>query len=446
MKSRLFSILLLSAALCTPSLLADDADQFLLRPAPGALQRVLQRYGLELKKSLPSKNLYLVQPHDDDNIEDSVRGDRDVISIEKNENVLAPEVESGSTSPDNAPLEQALLGRRIINYHGMRLWEGFTQQPAFRNIGLPQAQSRSRTGSGTVAVIDTGVDPSHPALEGSLVNGFDFTTDQSGNPTDWASVSPEVRSALSDFKLGVETGFQSTTAFIDNSSRPVPINQYLVAALTQSTTAFIDTGKLPQAFGHGTMVASLVRLAAPTAKIMPLKAFRSDGSSNTFDLIRAIYYATDNGANVINMSFNMKVNSPELTRAIDYAFARKVILVASAGNDGNEILVFPAASPKVMGIASVTPFGQRSGFSNYGPGLVTLSAPGEGVIVAYPGNNYASAWGTSFSTPLVSGAVALLLQRNSSLTALQIEAEMKRQARPTSDYGLGAGLLFVGNF
>jgi thermitase len=213
--------------------------------------------------------------------------------------------------------------------------------------------------------------------------------------------------------------------------------------LTQSTTAFIDTGKLGAAFGHGTMVASLVRLTAPNARIMPLKAFLADGSSNTFDLLRAIYFATDRGPRVINMSFNMKESSPEMVRAVQYASARRVVLVASAGNDGNEIMVYPAGLPQVMGIAATDSEDNRAGFTNYGPVLVTLSAPGDGVIVAYPGNNYASAWGTSFSTPLVSGAAALLLERNSNLTPAQVENQLKSRAKPLEP-GLGAGRLFVG--
>ena len=67
----------------------------------------------------------------------------------------------------------------------------------------------------------------------------------------------------------------------------------------------MDVSRLPHAFGHGTMVAGLVHVVAPTASIMPLKAFSADGSSNLFDIERAIYYAVDHGAKVINMRFSM---------------------------------------------------------------------------------------------------------------------------------------------
>lgn len=429
MRLRLIAIIFLGL---TGLLQADDADEFILRPAPGALQRVLTRYGLELKKSIPGRNVHLVKPYDDDDFESHAQGDPDVLGVERNKQVLAPEAESGSTSPNELPLEQALLTRRMTNYFGASVWEGYARQPLVPLIGLGAAQNRGTLGAGTVAVIDTGVDPEHPALAGALLPGYDFVRDTAGIPNDLNDVEATVAGYLR----------QSTTAFIDNSARAVPMNQYSWAALTQSTTAFIDTGKLPLAFGHGTMVASVIRLCAPQAKIMPLKAFQADGSSNTFDLLRAIYYAAENGANVINMSFNMKEPSAELSRAIQFAAARRIVLVASAGNDGNEILVYPAAFDRTMGIASTDGYDQRSGFSNYGAELVTLAAPGEGVIVAYPGNNYASAWGTSFSTPLVSGAAALILQRNPTWSPAQVEQELKRRAKPLGSE-LGAGRLNV---
>jgi len=163
-------------------------------------------------------------------------------------------------------------------------------------------------------------------------------------------------------------------------------------------------------FGHGTMVAGIVHLIAPTAKIMPLKAFHADGSSNLSDIIRAVYYAADNGANIISMSFSIDQPSPGLQAAILYALNKNVIMVASSGNDGLKTLVYPASFRGVQGIGSSTSNDLRSNFSNYGSGVVTFAAPGEGVITTYPGGNYAAGWGTSFSTPMVAGAAALILQ------------------------------------
>ena len=166
--------------------------------------------------------------------------------------------------------------------------------------------------------------------------------------------------------------------------------------------------QLPAAFGHGTMVAVSFNWFAPTAKIMPLKAFKSDGTSTVFDVVRAIHYAVEHGARVINMSFSSTAISPEIAHAISVATSMGVTCIASAGNLGQEVLVYPAALRNVLSVASTTSTtpAVRSSFSNYGAALVSLGAPGEGVITSYPGGNYAGAWGTSFSAPLAAGAAA----------------------------------------
>ena len=94
--------------------------------------------------------------------------------------------------------------------------------------------------------------------------------------------------------------------------------------LDQATAAVLDDSTLAD-FGHGTMVAGVVHLVAPTAHIMPLKAFASDGTGYTSDIIRAIVYAGRSGANVLNMSFSRRTPSAELKRAIDNAAGLGVI-------------------------------------------------------------------------------------------------------------------------
>src|SRR5437762_14066992 len=120
----------------------------------------------------------------------------------------------------------------------------------------------------------------------------------------------------------------------------------------------------------------------------------------------------DHGARIINMSFSATAASPEITHAINVATSHGVICVASAGNLGAEMLVYPGGLRNVLGVGSTTSASPptRSSFSNYGDALVSLGAPGEAVITTYPGGRYAGAWGTSFSTPLAAGAAALLLQ------------------------------------
>jgi hypothetical protein len=283
----------------------------------------------------------------------------------------------------------ALYDSTPINYYGQTVREGYVLQPATQIIGLANAQNTFHVkGKGTVAVIDTGVDTAHPVLQGVLLPGYDFTRNQSS----------------ADEKGDVS---QSTTAVIDQST---------TAVIDQSTTAVIDPYTASQlnqpqyeGFGHGTMVAGVVHLTAPGAMILPLKAFHVDGTGYNSDVIRAIYFAVKQHANVLNMSFSFKSPSNELKNAIQYANSNGSICVAAAGNDGQQTTVYPAGySNMVMGIASTSNSDTQSTFTNYGS-MVFAAAPGEGVVTLFPFGTYAATWGTSFSTPFVAGTASLLL-------------------------------------
>ena len=185
------------------------------------------------------------------------------------------------------------------------------------------------------------------------------------------------------------------------------------------------------------MVAGIVHLVAPTARIMPLKAFGPDGAGYISDVVRAIYYAVKAGARVINMSFSTPQSSPSLRNAVTHAANSGTLCVAAAGNDGEQILVYPAAYTGVIGVASTSNSDVRSSFSNYGSSLVWVAAPGEGVITTYPYGTWAAGWGTSFSTPFVSGTAALMLQAASGSTP-NGEAYAIGEAQPlTPDLGHG---------
>jgi len=163
------------------------------------------------------------------------------------------------------------------------------------------------------------------------------------------------------------------------------------------------------------MVAGLVRAVAPGARIMPLKAFRADGTTSISTIVRAIYHAVDHGAQVINMSFDLDRPSEAIRRAVEYAAGRGVICVSSVGNEGMEARIYPAGLKRVLGVASTTIEDTRAAFSNYGDRVVSVAAPGVDLITAYPGGHYAAASGTSFSAGLVSGAVAILAGLNPDL-------------------------------
>jgi subtilisin family serine protease len=308
---------------------------------------------------------------------------------------------------DNAPAQ----------YFGVTVIHGYVSQPAVSIVRLADTQAAFSdvTGAGTVAVIDTGVDSTHPVLQPVLVQGYDFTRNTAGYASELNDVN----------ESGSSTG--ASAAMVNQSSAAI-LDPYSVANLHQPQY---------QAFGHGTMVSGIIHLVAPTALIMPLKAFNADGSGYLSDVLRAIYFAVQNGARVINMSFSFSTYSYEVARAIKYATHHRMICVASAGNDGKEEIVYPASLSGVMGIASTTDNDTLSSFSNYGEDLVWVAAPGEGIITTYPFGTYGAGWGTSFSAPWVSGAAALLLSVSSYFTESSAERSLAEAVWISSDVGNG---------
>jgi len=321
------------------------------------------------------------------------------------------------------PIPESLLDETPVPYYGAPVWDGYANQPAAAIVQLPQAQaSFGVSGAGTVAMIDTGVDTGHPALVPVLVPGYNFI-----NNTPNGSEMGDVN--------------ESTAAVLDGGSpAPAVVNSSTIAVVNESTAAVLDGGP-DGAFGHGTMTAGIVHLVAPTAKIMPLKAFSADGTGYLSNIIRAAYYAVNNGSKVISMSFSVSSGSRELTDAINYANKKGVICVASAGNNSEDVTVYPAGLQHVMGVASTSDYDTRSSFSNYGPD-VWVAAPGEGIISTYPYGTYSAGWGTSFSAPFVSGTAALLVDVSAGVNQ-QSAASAIANAQWTSGSGMGNGLLNI---
>ena len=207
----------------------------------------------------------------------------------------------------------ASQGSKKENYHGAKVLNGYAKQRLVDSLKVDSVHRRYGTGAGVIAVIDTGIDPFHPALERSLVPGYDFIFDEPGYASERKELDPELSQLL------IESGFGT----VDQSSVAI-LSQSSVAILDQSSVAILSQPEY-QSFGHGTMVAGVVRLFAPDAKIMPLKAFRPDGTASTANIVDAIYFAVENGADIINMSFSFETFSEETMRAINHATRQGVI-------------------------------------------------------------------------------------------------------------------------
>ncbi|MEW6168235.1 MAG: PKD domain-containing protein, partial [Pseudomonadota bacterium] len=205
-----------------------------------------------------------------------------------------------------------------------------------------------------------------------------------------------------------------------------------------------ETGDVSDTNGHGTNVASIaaavgnngvgVAGVAWGARIMPLKFADQNGAGDIADAVRAIAYAVENGARIINASWGGYGESEALRDAAAAATAAGALVVAGAGNDGsdNDVTPFyPASFEDVISVAATTPLDAKAAFSNFGRNSVDLGAPGEDIFGAFPEGRYAYFSGTSMAAPHVSGAAALLLAQLPDLTVSGLKALLLDRAEQT---------------
>ena len=181
-------------------------------------------------------------------------------------------------------------------------------------------------------------------------------------------------------------------------------------------------------YGHGTHVAGIAAARinngigiagmAGNATIMSVDVFNY-GIGTYEDLIRAIIYATDNGARVINMSLGASSYSRGEEAAVDYAWYHGAILVAAAGNTGRNTYHYPAAHPNAIAVAATDASDNRAGFSTYGD-FVDVAAPGASIYSTLKSGGYGTMSGTSMATPHVAGLAGLLFSLNPQLTNAQV--------------------------
>lgn len=304
-----------------------------------------------------------------------------------------------------------------------------------------------------IAVIDSGVQIKHPDLRNNI----------------WVNKGEIAGNGIDDDRNG----------FIDD------INGWDFVGNVPDPSPKFNSGFTESAISHGTMVAGIIAASGNNsfgvsgvtwkARIMALKSLDDKGEGRIADVIRAIDYATNNGADIINLSFVGQSYSEGLKEAIERAYRAGVIVVAAAGNDQGEnhgyntsqTPLYPACyegdsgENLVIGVAATDTMDQKAVFSSYGSQCIDISAPGISFFNTVTYNpNYGAGlfdqqfdgyWsGTSMATPLVSGALALIKESNPNLNqddlinVLLRSTDNINEANPDYIGKLGVGRLNVG--
>ena len=364
----------------------DDfrADELIVRLRPGVPPAALvSRHSLTLTRSiLASANIHLFVSASGQEMEEEILQE---IKTEDADIVAWAELNYAGGIPEGNPYD-------IWEWGGQEA-SGYVNQYAFDQIHLTST-SITVTGAGLiVAVLDSGVSLSHPALNGHLLAGRDFVDN--------------------DFSADEEPGGAG--------------------------------------WGHGTHVAGVIAHIAPAVQILPVRVLDPQGRGNSFAVAAALEWAVQQGADLINLSLGSDSDSRLLHDAVQWAIAQGAV-VAAAGNSQSSLPHYPAAYAPVVAVTGVDAEGVKASFANYGSDWVDIAAPAVGItstIVGPEGDGYAGWSGTSMATAFVSGAMVLERQRYPTATVAQLAQMLRMRAdnldgiNPGYAGALGGGLLNV---
>gem|GEM_PF-2110559 len=304
----------------------------------------------------------------------------------------------------------------------------YNKQWYLEKLNMPQVWAEE-TGKNTViiAVIDSGVDISHPDLRDNI----------------WVNQKEILGNGLDDDNNGYIDDINGWD-FVTNTNDPSP--KYDKNCLAKNTC-------IEEAILHGTFIAGVAAAIGNNlqgitgmswrTKIMPLRVLNQNGAGNTHDVIAAINYAVNNGTDIINLSFVGDTYDPALGRALENAFKAGVLIVAAAGNEDFEghtlnldiNKMYPVCHQGtdgeniIIGVAASDQNNKLAHFSNHGSSCVDVVAPGQdffGVVINDPqiksfGDYYGGYYsGTSLAAPVVSGLAALIKSFSPFLTNKEI--------------------------
>ncbi len=288
-----------------------------------------------------------------------------------------------------------------------------------------------QTGSSqiVIAVIDTGVDTDHPDLAANL----------------WTNSAEIANNGIDDDANGyVDDTVGYDFVGSDTDPNPTPEGSYSSSVVVHGT----HVAGIAAAVTNNTTGVSGINWRA---KIMAVRVCTDSGSCSDSYISSGIYYAVDNGADVINLSLGGIGYSTSQNEAIQYAINHGVVVVAAAGNDTTNINsspFYPICYNNVIGVASTDNQRQASSFTNYGSNCVDLSAPGSSIYSTFYTNDsshgltsdYGTLSGTSMATPMITGIVSLMLSQQSTLTVSQVTNALQLSAVNiglSADYGSG---------